>query len=88
MMPTFLPIADLSDTTNILELCNQKEEPIFITKNTSVQLVVMSMETYEKKIGIMNTHQIIDKVVNQVEDKTSLVEGNEVFTELRGTHRL
>ena len=52
-MPTIRPMADLRDTGKISELCYQKNEPVFITKNGSGHLVVMSMDTYEKQLGIL-----------------------------------
>ena len=47
-MPQIRPITDLRNTTEISELCHAKNEPIFITKNGYGDLVIMSMETYEK----------------------------------------
>lgn len=44
-MPTIRPMADLRDTGKISELCYQKNEPAFITKNGSGHLVVMNMDT-------------------------------------------
>ena len=54
VMPTIRPMADLRDTGKISELCYQKNEPVFITKNGSGHLVVMSMDTYEKQIGLLD----------------------------------
>lgn len=45
------PITDLRNTNEISELCHQSGEPIFITKNGHGDLVIMSMETYEKKLA-------------------------------------
>lgn len=47
-MPQIRPITDLRNTTEISELCHAKNEPIFITKNGYGDLVIMSMETYER----------------------------------------
>lgn len=47
-VPQIRPITDLRDTTGISELCHRSGEPVFITKNGYGDLVVMSMETYEK----------------------------------------
>ena len=47
-MPKIIPITDLRNTTKISELCHGKNEPVFITKNGYSDLVIMSMETYEK----------------------------------------
>lgn len=47
-MPQIRPITDLRNTNEISELCHAKNEPIFITKNGYGDLVIMSMEVYEK----------------------------------------
>ena len=50
-MPAIRPIKDLRNTTKISELCHQKKEPVFITKNGYGDLVVMSIETYEREMA-------------------------------------
>ena len=47
-MPQIRPITDLRNTTEISNLCHAKREPIFITKNGYGDMVVMSMEAFEK----------------------------------------
>jgi len=47
-MPKIVPIKALKNTSEISELCRNSEEPIFITKNGYGDMVIMSMETYEK----------------------------------------
>lgn len=47
-MPQIIPLTDLQNTTDISELCHTNGEPVFITKNGCVDLVVMSMEVYEE----------------------------------------
>lgn len=47
-MPEIIPIKDLRNTTEISELCIEKQEPIFVTKNGYGDLVIMSMKTYDR----------------------------------------
>lgn len=47
-MPVIKPITELRNTNEISELCHQQQEPIFITKNGFGDLVVMSIEAYDK----------------------------------------
>ena len=49
IMPKIRPITDLRNTNEISEICHSENEPVFITKNGYGDLVIMSMETYEKK---------------------------------------
>ena len=51
-MPKIIPIRELRDTTMISELCHNTEEPIFITKNGYGDMVIMSLETFEKNLGM------------------------------------
>ncbi|GHV34501.1 hypothetical protein AGMMS4952_26900 [Spirochaetia bacterium] len=47
-MPTIRPSADLRNKYGeISEFCHQNIEPVFITKNGTGDLAVMSIETYE-----------------------------------------
>jgi len=49
-VPTIRPISDLRNCSNeISELCHTSREPIFITKNGIGDMVVMSIEAYERQ---------------------------------------
>ena len=54
-MPQIRPITDLRDTTMISELCHKSGEPVYITKNGYGDLVVMSMDTYERMLEERST---------------------------------
>lgn len=47
-MPSIIPIKELKNTTKIAQLCKESSEPIYITKNGYGEMVLMSMEAYEK----------------------------------------
>ena len=49
-MPQIRPITDLRNTTEISALRHAKREPLFMTKNGYGDLVVMSIEMYEKML--------------------------------------
>ena len=85
-MPTICPMADLRDTGKISELCYQKNEPVFITKNGSGHLVVMSMDTYDKQMGVLDVYRKLGAAEAQIEDGVPLLEGKEVFQRLRQKH--
>jgi len=49
-MPNIRPISDLRNKSNeISEFCKSTLEPVFITKNGIGDMVVMSMEAYERQ---------------------------------------
>ena len=49
-MPQIVPIRDLKNTNKIFQMCHDSEEPIFVTKNGYGDIVMMSMETYERQM--------------------------------------
>lgn len=55
-MPQIIPIRDLKDTSTISALCKQTGEPIFITKNGYGDMVIMSMDTYEKTMLMQDVY--------------------------------
>ena len=49
-MPTIRPISDLRNNSNeISEFCRSAREPVFITKNGVGDMVVLSIELYERQ---------------------------------------
>jgi prevent-host-death family protein len=49
-MPSIRPITDLRNNSNeISEFCHTMREPVFITKNGVGDMVVMSIDEYEKQ---------------------------------------
>ncbi|MDR0325923.1 MAG: type II toxin-antitoxin system Phd/YefM family antitoxin [Oscillospiraceae bacterium] len=47
-MPQIIPIRDLKKTAEISEMCRMEQKPIYITKNGYGDMVIMSMETFER----------------------------------------
>ena len=56
-MPTIRPISDLRNSANdISEFCHNEGEPVFITKNGVGDMVVMSMEIYERQQSLLKLY--------------------------------
>ena len=51
-MPEIIPIRDLKNTNAISQRCHETAEPIFVTKNGYGDMVIMSLETFEKNSGM------------------------------------
>ena len=66
-MPQIRPITDLRNTTEISDICHAKQEPVFITKNGYGDLVIMSIETYERLVGRFELYSLMEKGINDVE---------------------
>lgn len=59
-MPQIIPIKDLKNTSEVSELCHSTSEPIFITKNGYGDMVLMSMETFERITALSGMYQNLD----------------------------
>ncbi len=81
-MPNIIPIRDLKNTAKISELCHQTNEPVFITKNGYGDMVLMSMETYEKNMLMLDVYAKIAKAEKEIEEGKT-VDAKAVFSELR-----
>lgn len=56
-MPNIIPIRDLKNTSAISDLCKETNEPLFVTKNGYGDMVIMSMETYEEKMALLDVYE-------------------------------
>lgn len=56
-MPNIIPIRDLKNTSAISDLCKKTNEPLFVTKNGYGDMVIMSMETYEEKMALLDVYE-------------------------------
>jgi len=77
------PITDLRNTNEISEICHSQQEPIFITKNGYGDLVVMSIETYERQLSLANIYKKLSEAEMQIANGSPLIDGDEVFKSLR-----
>jgi prevent-host-death family protein len=76
-MPNIRPISDLRNNANdISEFCHTSREPVFITKNGVGDLVVMSVETYERQQALIS---IYTKLAEAEEEIANGVAGEDFF---------
>ena len=56
-MPNIRPISDLRNNSNeISEFCRASREPVFITKNGVGDVVIMSIELYERLMAQLDLY--------------------------------
>lgn len=56
-MPTIRPISDLRNNANeISDYCRQTREPVYITRNGNGDMVVLSMEEYERQQALIDLY--------------------------------
>ena len=67
VMPRIIPIRDLKKTSELSQMCKNATEPIFITKNGYGDMVIMSMEMYEKKMYMLDVYAKLDAAEEQVQ---------------------
>ena len=77
-----VPIRDLRDTTAISDACNNSREPIFITKNGYGDMVLMSMEVYERLTASADLYRKLI-VAEQELAEGRMLEGKTAFADLR-----
>ena len=82
-MPQIRPISELRNTNEISELCHGSTEPVFITKNGYGDLVIMSMENYERQQAMMELYKKLGEAETNLANGGELLDGEEVFRELR-----
>lgn len=86
-MPQIIPIRDLKNTSEISELCRATGEPIFVTKNGYGDMVVMSMETYEKQMRLLDIYSKLATAEEQINTgRTMTAEAS--MQDLRGKYGL
>ena len=67
-MPRIIPIRDLKDTTAISQMCNESNEPVYITKNGYGDMVIMSMKAYEEKMFIADVYSKLAEAEAEVKE--------------------
>ena len=68
LMPQIIPIRDLKNTGTISQMCQESNEPIYITKNGYGDMVIMSMKMYQEKLFM---YDIYNKLAESEADVTA-----------------
>ena len=86
-MPHIIPIRDLKDTAAISQMCNESNEPIYITKNGYGDMVIMSMKAYEEKMYLLDVYAKLAEAEEEVRTG-QVTEARQVLKALRAKHGL
>ena len=65
-MPRIIPIKDLKNTAAISQMCNESNEPIYITKNGYGDMVVMSIKAYEEKMKMLDVYASLEAAEDEM----------------------
>ena len=81
-MAAIRPSSDLRNKYNeISDFCNQFNEPVFITKNGTGDLVVLSNAEYERLCGKADLHRLLDEGLFAVKNSNNR-SAEDVFSDL------
>lgn len=68
-MPNIRPISDLRNRANeISDFCRQTREPVYITRNGSGDMVVMSIEEYERQQALIDLYAKLAVAEQEISD--------------------
>ena len=84
-MPQIIPIKDLKNTAEISELCHRSEEPVYITKNGYGDMVIMSIENYERAMKKLRMYQALETSERQIKEE-SVKDARESLSAMWGTY--
>jgi len=78
-MPNIRPSSDLRNKYNeISEFCHKYSEPVYITKNGTGDLAVMSIEVFEKLVGKFELFKLLNEGIEAMKKK-GVVAAEDVF---------
>ena len=86
-MPQIIPIRDLKNTSEISEMCKKATEPIYITKNGYGDMVIMSMEMYEKKMFLLDSYAKLAAAEEQVK-QNKVLDAEKALKKLKGKYNV
>lgn len=81
-MAQVIPIRDLKNTAAISEKCRASNEPIFITKNGYGDMVLMSMEVYNRTMARHDLYLKLKEAEDEIEAGVPARSWEEVYAEL------
>ncbi|GBF33637.1 VapB protein [Desulfocucumis palustris] len=85
-MPNIRPISDLRNNANeISEFCHREREPVFITKNGVGDMVVMSIEAYEKQQALIELYGKLSEAEAEIANGAAGEDFFEVAKKLRAS---
>jgi len=82
--PIIRPISELKNTTSISNLCHEVKAPIFITRNGYSDMVIMSIDTYERDMAMLELYGKLDEAEAQIEAGVPTKSHKNIISSLRG----
>jgi PHD/YefM family antitoxin component YafN of YafNO toxin-antitoxin module len=86
-MPRIIPIKDLKNTAAISQMCNESDDPIYITKNGYGDMVLMSMKAYEEKMWLLDVYAKLNQAEEDIQTGKTM-DAREAMKSLRAMHHV
>ena len=86
VMPKIIPINELKNTANISKTCKESQVPIVITKNGYGDMVIMSLDLYEKTFAKMQAALLINESVAEIENGAVPTNGKTFFDNMKAKY--
>ena len=88
-MPMIRPISDLRNSANeISDFCRQTREPVYITRNGTGDMVIISVEEYERQQALLDLYGKLaiaeQEIANGVEGKDFLTLARQLRDRVHG----
>ena len=80
-----VPIRDLRNTNEISERCRNSAEPIFITKNGYGDMVIMSMDTYQRTVAMAEVYRKLMEAETELA-ANQCIDGKAAFAQLKARY--
>lgn len=85
-MPKIIPINELKNTANISKTCKESQVPIVVTKNGYGDMVIMSLDLYEKTFAKMQAALLINESVTEIENGAAPTNGKTFFDNMKAKY--
>ncbi|TDX43026.1 type II toxin-antitoxin system Phd/YefM family antitoxin [Orenia marismortui] len=83
-MPNIRPVSDLRNNfKQISEICHEDGEPIFLTKNGHGDMVVMSIDLYEKQKALLELYKKLSDAEIESQSGVSKISHDTLMEEMK-----
>lgn len=85
-MAQIIPIRDLKDTSAISERCKKAGEPIFVTKNGYGDMVLMSMDVYNRTFAELQLNKALKEAEEELDCGAPTVSADIFMSEMKAKY--
>jgi PHD/YefM family antitoxin component YafN of YafNO toxin-antitoxin module len=82
-MTKAMPITELKKTNEISKYCHEANEPVLITKNGYSDLIIMSVETYEREMFKQEVYLKLAEAEAEYQSGAPLIPFDKTLKEIR-----